>query len=366
MKKYGFLNSSINSKLFKDDGDSSLLFASEFISSDKKTATKADIYFKRTIRPYTKITSTNDSFEALQISKNELGRVDISYIESLTKKDYDTIIKELGSSIFRDPELITIDDKYSGFVTSEEYLSGNVKKKLITAFNYKNSYPTLGFEKNVKALEEVQPPPLKATEIAVRLGASWIDTKIYKDFLVETLDIPYYYASGIDVFYNKHDSSYRVDLTANYVRGFRSQKIASLSTSRASAFRLFEDSLNLKSTSIYDTLEVDGKEKRVLNKEETIAAREKQNRIKDMFKEWIFKDPERRDMLEETYNNLFNQIRLPTYNGSYLRFPEMNPTITLKDHQKDAVHRIITSGNTLLHHVVGAGKTYTICAAAMK
>ena len=366
VKKYGFLNSSINSKLFKDDGDSSLLFASEFISSDKKTATKADIYFKRTIRPYTKITSTNDSFEALQISKNELGRVDISYIESLTKKDYDTIIKELGSSIFRDPELVDIDDKYSGFVTSEEYLSGNVKKKLITAFNYKNSYPNFGFEKNVKALEEVQPPPLKATEIAVRLGASWIDTKIYKDFLVETLDIPYYYASGIDVFYNKHDSSYRVDLTANYVRGFRSQKISSLSTSRASVFRLFEDSLNLKSTSIYDTIEVDGKEKRVLNKEETIAAREKQNRIKDMFKEWIFKDPERRDMLEETYNNLFNQIRLPTYNGSYLRFPEMNPTITLKDHQKDAVHRIITSGNTLLHHVVGAGKTYTICAAAMK
>ena len=135
VKKYGFLNSSINSKLFKDDGDSSLLFASEFISSDKKTATKADIYFKRTIRPYTKITSTNDSFEALQISKNELGRVDISYIESLTKKDYDTVIKELGSSIFRDPELITIDDKYSGFVTSEEYLSGNVKKKLIMLFD---------------------------------------------------------------------------------------------------------------------------------------------------------------------------------------------------------------------------------------
>ena len=143
VKKYGFLNSSINSKLFKDDGDSSLLFASEFILSDKKTATKADIYFKRTIRPYTKITSTNDSFEALQISKNELGRVDISYIESLTKKDYDTIIKELGSSIFRDPELVDIDDKYSGFVTSEEYLSGNVKKKSVKGKPFTRNIPNI-------------------------------------------------------------------------------------------------------------------------------------------------------------------------------------------------------------------------------
>lgn len=366
VKKYGFLNSQTNRKLFKEDADSALVFASEFLSEDKKTATKTDIFFKRTIRPYTSVTKTDDTFEALQISKNERGKVDLEYIEELTGKDFDTITKELDNAIFRNPLRMDIDDKYSGYETSEEYLSGNVKEKLEQAKVLAKQYP-LEFEKNVKALEEVQPDPLTASEISVRIGTSWIDKKYYKQFLCELLNIPYWYQDGLDLYYNPHDSSWRVEKTTGYMRGYRSMQITDVyGTRRANAFALFEDALNLRTTTIYDTIQEGDKTKRVLNQAETIAAREKQNKIKDAFKDWIFQDPDRRDDLEKTYNSLFNQIRLPNYDGSYLKFPQMNPLIELKPHQKDAVHRIITSGNTLLHHVVGAGKTYTICASAMK
>lgn len=179
--------------------------------------------------------------------------------------------------------------------------------------------------------------------------------------------MPYYYRDGVELYYNKHDGSWRIDRT-QYARNYGGMNVTSVyGTSRANAYRLFEDCLNQRSTQIYDTvLDADGREKRVLNNSETVAAREKQNKIVEAFKDWIFKDPQRRDELETIYNRLFNQIRLPKYDGSYLRFPEMNPAIELRQHQKDAVHRIITSGNTLLHHIVGSGKTFTICAAAMK
>ena len=368
VKRFGYINSKNNLRLFKPDGDSALLFACENVSDDEKTVTKADVFTKRTIRPYTAVTNTDDCFEALQISKNERGSVDISYIEELTKKDYETVLAELGNAVFRNPVAVNPEDKYSGFETAEEYLSGRVADKLQTAERMKQSNPDLiDYDKNISALREVQPTPVKASDIAVRVGTSWIDKELYKDFFCELIGMPYYYRDGVELYYNKHDGSWRIDRT-RYARGYDSINVDKVfGTSRANAYRLFEDCLNQRSTQIYDTvLDADGREKRVLNNSETVAAREKQNKIVEAFKDWIFKDPQRRDELETIYNRLFNQIRLPKYDGSYLRFPEMNPAIELRPHQKDAVHRIITSGNTLLHHIVGSGKTFTICAAAMK
>lgn len=368
VKRFGYINSKNNLRLFKPDGDSALLFACENVSDDEETVTKADVFTKRTIRPYTAVTSTDDCFEALQISKNERGSVDISYIEELTKKDYETVLAELGNAVFRNPAAVNPEDKYSGFETAEEYLSGRVVDKLQTAERMKQSKPDLiDYDKNISALREVQPTPVKASDIAVRVGTSWIDKELYKEFFCELIGMPYYYRDGVELYYNKHDGSWRIDRT-RYARNYGGMNVTSVyGTSRANAYRLFEDCLNQRSTQIYDTvLDADGREKRVLNNSETVAAREKQNKIVEAFKDWIFRDPIRRDELETIYNRLFNQIRLPKYDGSYLRFPEMNPAIELRPHQKDAVHRIITSGNTLLHHIVGSGKTFTICAAAMK
>ena len=368
VKRFGYINSKNNLRLFKPDGDSALLFACENVSDDEETVTKADVFTKRTIRPYTAVTSTDDCFEALQISKNERGSVDISYIEELTKKDYDTVLAELGNAVFRNPVAVNPEDKYSGFETAEEYLSGRVVDKLQAAERMKQSNPDLiDYDKNISALREVQPSPVRASDIAVRVGTSWIDKELYKEFFCELIGMPYYYRDGVELYYNKHDGSWRIDRT-QYARNYGGMNVTSVyGTNRANAYRLFEDCLNQRSTQIYDTvLDADGREKRVLNNSETVAAREKQNKIVEAFKDWIFKDPQRRDELETIYNRLFNQIRLPKYDGSYLRFPEMNPAIELRPHQKDAVHRIITSGNTLLHHIVGTGKTFTICAAAMK
>ncbi len=366
VKKYGNVNSQTNTKLFKEDGDSALLFACEDIDEETKVIFKADIFTKRTIRPYTAVTSTDDCFEALQISQNERGRVDISYIEELTKKDYDTVLSELGNAVFRDPDTVVDGDKYSGFQTAEEYLSGQVVSKLQTARDYATEHPD--FQKNVAALEQIQPTPLTAGEISVRLGASWVDKKYYEEFYRELIGLPWYFRHDFQLFYNPHDSSWRLDQKAHvrYTTDMKQKEV--YGTKRAPAYRLFEDLLNLRATTIYDTIQdADGKEKRVINQAETIAAREKQNKIKEEFAKWIFADPERREDLERTYNSLFNRIRLPSFDGSYLRFPEMNPTIELKPHQKNAVHRIISGKvSTLLHHVVGAGKTYTMIASIMK
>ncbi len=369
VKKYGNINSKTNLRLFKDDGDSALLFACENVGEDEVTITKSDIFSKRTIRPYTSVTSTDDPFEALQISKNEHGCVDISYIEELTKKDYDTVLSELGNAVFRNPRAVNPEDKYSGFETAEEYLSGKVVEKLRIAENYKKEHPDLiDYDKNISALTEVQPTSIKASDISVRIGTSWIDKEYYKEFFCELIKMPYYMRDDIELYYNRHDSSWKLERTSKNASSHRPIEVTNVyGTARANAYRLFEDCLNQRFTQIYDVIvEPDGREKRVLNQSETIGAREKQNKIKEAFKDWIFKKPERRDELEATYNRLFNQIRLPKYDGSYLRFPEMNPAIELRPHQKDAVHRIITSGNTLLHHVVGSGKTFTMCAAAMK
>lgn len=362
VKKYGYINSSTNIRLFKDDGDSALLFACENVDSVTKEITKSDVFTKRTIRPYIEVAKTNDCYEALQMCLNARGNVDISFIEEITNKNYEQVLEELKGAVFKNPVLVNKDDKYSGFETAENYLSGNVVKKLKIAKEIDEYNKNHDYEQNIKALEEVQPVPLKASDISIRLGASFVDLSYYKQFLLELLKMPRWLNDDVEVTYNHLDNSYKVEATIHAKRN-----ISKLyNTSRASVFRLYEDALNLKSTTIYDTFEEDGKQKRVLNKIETIIAREKQNKIKEEFKNWIFEDINRREDLEKTYNQLFNQIRLPTYDGSYLKFPKMNSAIELKPHQKNAVHRIITSGNTLLHHVVGSGKTYTMCATIMK
>ena len=363
--RYGNLNSQTNTKLFKDDGDSALLFSCEDVDEETKAVTKSDVFSKRTIRPYVVPTSTDDPFEALQISKNERGKVDIAYIEELTGKDYDTVVSELGNAVFRDPEMADENDKYSGFLSAEEYLSGQVVSKLDLARSVAAEHPE--YRKNVGALEAVQPKKLTASEISVRLGATWIDKEYYKKFYCELLGVYWYLESDIELFYNPHDSSWRLDQKESVRNSTYMRQREVYGTKRAPAYRLFIDAMNLRATTIYDTIEEDGKEKRVVNHAETIAAREKQNKIKEEFINWIFKTPERREELEATYNRLFNRTRLPSYDGSYLKFPEMNPAIELKPHQKNAVHRIITgNSSTLLHHVVGAGKTFTVVASIMK
>lgn len=365
VRRYGNLNSQTNTKLFKDDGDSALLFSCEDVDEETKAVTKSDIFSKRTIRPYVVPTSTDDPFEALQISKNERGKVDITYIEELTGKDYDAVVSELGNSVFRDPEIVDENDKYSGFISAEEYLSGQVVSKLNLARSVAAEHPE--YRKNVDALEAVQPQKLTASEISVRLGATWIDKEYYKKFYCELLGVYWYLESDIELFYNPHDSSWRLDQKESVRNSTYMRQREVYGTKRAPAYRLFIDAMNLRATTIYDTIEEDGKEKRVVNHAETIAAREKQNKIKEEFINWIFKTPERREELEATYNRLFNRTRLPSYDGSYLKFPEMNPAIELKPHQKNAVHRIITgNSSTLLHHVVGAGKTFTVVASIMK
>ena len=366
VKKYGLLNSQTNTRLFREDGDAALVFACEKLSEDKTRATKADVFTKRTIRLYTVPTQTGSAAEALQICRNERGCVDISYIEELTGKNFETVVYELGNLIYRDPRCADEKDKYTGYVTAEEYLSGKVVEKLRIAKVYAENHPE--YLRNVEALEKVQPEPLKANDISVRIGASWVKPEYYKQFLLELLKIDRYFSTGLTVRYNEYDSAWSVE-RMEYVRknaGYLATE--TYGTNRANAFRLFEDCLNQRATSIYDTERLpDGKDHQVLNQAETIAAREKQNKIKEEFADWIYADPKRREDLEKTYNDLFNQIRLPSYDGSYLKFPGMNPGIELRPHQKNAVSRIAGTGDsTLLHHVVGSGKSYTMAASAMK
>ena len=365
VKKYGYINSATNERLFREDGDSALLFACEEMTENRKSAKKADIFTKRTIRPYEAAVKTENCLDALQISKNDCGKADISYIEELTGKNYETVVSELGNTVFRNPETVDPNDKYSGFETAEEYLSGEVTEKLQTAERMQQTNPGLiDYETNIAALRAAQPEKVKASEIGVRLGSSWVDVEYYKEFLCDLLGINNtYYRQILHINYNPFDSSWKVE-KSNYYGGASVANVEQVyGTGRATAFRLFEDCLNQRSTQIYDTVEEDNREKQVLNQKETVKAREKQNKIKAAFQNWIFRDPVRRDDLETTYNRLFNRIRLPMYDGSYLKFPGMNPEIELRPHQKNAVARISTGRNTLLHHVVGSGKTYTMIAA---
>lgn len=367
VKKYGYLNSKFNRNLFRQDADYALLVSLENYDESSKSATKTDIFSKRTIRIHERVKSANNAQEALQISKNELGKVDIRYIEQLTGLDYDTIINDLKGAIYKNPVVETFnaneDIKYNGWETADEYLSGNVKQKLRIAQMASKDNPI--YENNVQALEQAQPEDIPASDISVRMGATWIDKEYYEEFLREKFNIHRYYRDEIKVQYSKYEGSWSISAPAWCKHGVEQTSI--YGTNRMNAFKIAEHCLNLQTINIYDEEEdYDGKKKRVLNKPETIAAREKQKKIEQEFKDWIFDDQERRNKLVAKYNEMFNNTRLQNFNGDYLTFPAMNPCIELKKHQKDAVERIITSGNTLLHHVVGAGKTFEIAAAAMK
>ena len=350
--QYGYLNSKVNRKLVSDNTDYALLLSIENYDELKDTATKTDIFSKRTIRRYTRPTRADTALEALHICKNETGRVDMSIIQQLIGKSINEIVTELDGHIYRNP--------VGGYETASEYLSGNVVAKLRLVKSLVQDEPQ--YQINIDALSKIQPIPLTASEISVRIGVPWIKADYYKQFIVAKFKLTGWSANELSVDFNKFTMEWRVE---GVIRNFQSTDV--FGTSRMNGYRVFEHALNLRTPSVYDTIkDSDGKERRVLNKSETIAAREKLRILQEEFKSWIFDCPVRRHELVELYNNKFNNIILAKYDGSYLDFPEMNHNIELKPYQKDAVERIITSGNTLLHHVVGAGKTFEVAATAMK
>ncbi|MCL2861946.1 MAG: DEAD/DEAH box helicase family protein [Firmicutes bacterium] len=358
---YGAINHTSNRRLFRSDADYTLLLSLEIYDEVAGTAKKTDIFSKRTIRKYTRPDKADTALEALYISKNETGKVDLDIIEKLTDKSYDTIISELDGQIFRNPASCDFSDSHSGWETASEYLSGNVVQKLKLAMSISEIHPE--FQRNVEALKKVQPNPLTASEICVRVGVPWIRPEIYRLFILEKFKVAKYDEDNVSVEFNKFTAEWKVKSPS--FRNF--QATESYGTKRVHGYRVFEYALNLQTPSVYDTFkDANGNDKRVLNKSETIAAREKLRILQEEFKQWIFDEPNRRAELVAIYNEKFNNLVLPQYNGSYLDFPEMNPNIELKSYQKDAVERIITSGNTLLHHVVGAGKTFEVAATAMK
>ena len=318
---------------------------------------KADMFSKRTIKKAEVVTSVDTASEALAVSLGERARVDLAYMSELTGKSEEEVAKELARVIFQNP----VTEKWE---TADEYLSGNVREKLATAREFAENRPE--FAINVTALEGVQPKELDASEIEVRIGATWIDPKYINDFMRDTFQTPEHLFrrdtigvqfSGVTGEWNiKGKNADFGNTLVNMTYG----------TSRVNAYKILEDSLNLKDTRVYDTIEEDGKEKRVLNKKETMIASQKQEAIREAFKDWVFRDPERRQTLVAKYNELFNSTRPREYDGSHLKFPGMTPDIELKPHQKNAVAHVLYGDNTLLAHCVGAGKTFEMIAAAME
>lgn len=355
--KYGVIGSTANKRAFSEDSSYCLLCSLEELDEDGRLKEKAQMFYKRTIKKAVPVTSVETATEALALSLNEKAGVDLAYMAELTGKTEEKVIEELHGVIFFDPAL-------KEWQNADEYLSGNVRDKLKTAREAAEADPK--YRINVTALENVQPKELDASEIDVRMGATWVPPEVYRDFMTELLRTPYYLIGRyIDVRYSevnglwnvkgKNDDSYNNILaTATY------------GTGRVNAYKIIEDTLNLKDVRIYDQVMVDGKEKRVLNKKETMLAAQKQEAIKEAFKEWVFKDAERREQLCGIYNTTFNSIRPREYDGSHLTFPGMNPEITLKPHQKNAVAHQLYGGNTLLAHCVGAGKTFEMAACAME
>ena len=356
-KKYGLINSQTNKSAFNQDSSYCLLCSLEKLDDEGNFKGKADMFSKRTIKKAEVVTSVDTASEALAVSLGERARVDLAYMSELTGKSEEEVAKELAGVIFQNP----VTEKWE---TADEYLSGNVREKLATARIFAENRPE--FAINVTALEGVQPKELDASEIEVRIGATWIDPKYIEDFMRETFETPDYLFDRnlVGVQYS--------DVTGQWnVKGKNADRGNSLvnmtyGTSRANAYRILEDSLNLRDTRIFDTIEEDGKEKRVLNKKETTLASQKQDAIREAFKDWIFRDPERRQTLCAKYNELFNSTRPREYDGSHLKFPGMTPDITLRPHQLNAVAHQLYGDNTLLAHCVGAGKTFEMIAAAME
>ena len=362
--KNGLINSRVNGQAFADDSSYYLLCSLENVDEDGNLKSKADMFTKRTIKPERRVTSVDTPSEALAISIGERGRVDLPYMAELlgTPGEYDTITTELRGVIFKDP--MSPDEPEAGWQTADEYLSGDVRSKLRIAQMAQNRDPA--FSVNVQALEKAQPKDLDASEIDVRLGATWIDPAYIQEFMEDTFETPYYLRRSIEVKFSEMTAEWRItgksSPSSNDVAAY-----VTYGTDRANAYRILEETLNLKDIRIYDTIEdPDGKQRRVLNKKETTLAQQKQQAIKDAFRDWIWKDPRRREALVTKYNELFNSTRPREYDGSHIRFGGMNPDITLREHQKNAIAHVLYGGNTLLAHEVGAGKTFEMAASAME
>ena len=363
--KYGLLNDRRNGRLFEQDSSYYLLCSLENLDEQGQLKSKAAMFTKRTIRPERTVTSVDTPSEALAVSIGEHGKVDLPYMAELlgTPGDYGCITTELSGVIFKDPAADPTDPE-AGWQMADEYLSGDVRAKLRMAQFAAETNPE--FAVNVTALEKAQPRELEASEIDVRLGATWLDPDIIQKFMTETFQIPYYLRRAVNVRYSPYTAEWRVeDKTATG----RSDIISSetYGTSRANAYKILEETLNLKDVRIYDTIEdAEGKPKRVLNKRETMLAQQKQQVIKDAFANWVWQDPQRRISLVKQYNELFNSTRPREYDGSHIHFVGMNPEITLREHQRNAIAHVLYGGNTLLAHEVGAGKTYEMAASAME
>ena len=358
-KKYGLINSRGNNSAFSNDSSYYLLCSLEILDENGNLARKADMFTKRTIKPKTEITSVDNANDALIVSLSEKARVDITFMQKLCNMDMDKMLKDLEGEIFNVPEY----GEPNHWVTADEYLSGNVREKLKIAEHFAETDES--FNVNVKYLKEVQPKDLSASEISVRLGSTWIPPEDIKVFIEYLLNPSNYACQNINVHYNEATSEWWIE-GKNYDK-YNIKATNTYGTGRASAYKIIEDSLNLKDTRIYDYYEDEnGKKVAELNKKETAIAQAKQEQIKLAFEEWIWKDPERRERLTKVYNERFNSIRPREYDGSHISFDGMNPEITLRKHQVNAIARILYGGNTLLAHEVGAGKTFEMVAAAME
>ena len=358
-KKYGLINSRGNNSAFSNDSSYYLLCSLEILDENGNLARKADMFTKRTIKPKTEVTSVDNANDALIVSLSEKARVDITFMQKLCNMDMDKMLKDLEGEIFNVPEY----GEPNQWVTADEYLSGNVREKLKIAEHFAETDER--FNVNVKYLKEVQPKDLSASEISVRLGSTWIPPEDIKVFIEYLLNPSNYACQNINVHYNEATSEWWID-GKNYDK-YNIKATNTYGTGRASAYKIIEDSLNLKDTRIYDYYEDEnGKRVAELNKKETAIAQAKQEQIKLAFEEWIWKDPERRERLTKVYNERFNSIRPREYDGSHISFDGMNPEITLRKHQVNAIARILYGGNTLLAHEVGAGKTFEMVAAAME
>ena len=355
--KYGLISNRENKRAFSDDSSYYLLCSLEILDEDGKLERKADMFTRRTIQPHRPVEHTETAAEALAVSLNELGRVDMEYMSRLCGKSETEIAAELSGVIFRVPGT-------ERYVTADEYLSGNVREKLREA--EAAAKDDASFNINVEALKAAQPRELTASEIDVRLGATWIEPRCIEQFMVNTFQPSYWASRSMSVNYSPYTSEWRIEgksaVSANDVNAF-----STYGTSRMNAYKILENTLNLRDVRIYDKIEeADGTERRVLNVKETTLAQQKQQVIKDAFRDWLWKDPKRRETLVAKYNELFNSTRPREYDGSHLTFPGMSPEIELREHQRNAIARILYGGNTLLAHEVGAGKTFTMAAAAME
>lgn len=355
--KYGLINSQTNKRAFNQDSSYCLLCSLEKLDDEGNFKGKADMFSKRTIKKAEVVSSVDTASEALAVSLGEKAKVDLPYMEELTGKDIDILIEDLSGVIYKNP----LTDEWE---TADEYLSGNIREKLKIASTYAENHPE--YVINVQALKQVQPKELDASEIEVRIGATWIDAGYIEDFMSDTFETPAHLLNRdiIGVQFSNITGEWKIQgKNADWGNALVNMTYG---TSRVNAYKILEDSLNLKDTRVYDTIEEDGKEKRVLNKKETTIASQKQESIREAFKDWIFRNPERRQTLVAKYNELFNSTRPREYDGSHLKFPGMTPDIELKPHQKNAVAHILYGNNTLLAHCVGAGKTFEMTAAAME